>query len=253
MLDIKKSLVIFTSFWDANVIIENKYVLHHDEAENKIYKINLFANQSNFEVASIALSHPDFSSKGLSNLSKCNVYKINELCPTYDLLQRYKEDKNWEKYRKEYYDLIKSRNMKIKSWIESLEEGRAYILCCWENTSKGAHCHREILYEIFNHFDSIKKKVFSIYRHGEKNIERTRLPQNQTFDYPTYPTYSPLFISDLNSGLISRNFSTVSGSGSTFEILNPELEASPLENNDNLSNAIESLLRGNSTDDNEEY
>lgn len=165
-----KSVVIFTNFWDANSVIDFRYLLLHDKKNEKLYRIHLLKKNvpENFSVHSIALSHPDLSKQ--SNMK--DMDRIDFLCPTYDMLKRYKKDHNWDAYQKDFIKLIKKRKDDIKEWAESLKPDWVYFLCCWENTSHGAHCHREILYKAFTESKIMSNKIISIYRHGDKNYKK---------------------------------------------------------------------------------
>lgn len=163
----EKSIVIFTNFWDANTVIDRNSLIVQNSNNEKIYRINFFKDNNvpnNFSVHSIALSHPNLSKqKNMKNMNRLDFF-----CPTYDMLDRYKKDKNWNSYHKDFIALIKKRKSVIREWAESLIPERVYFLCCWENTIKGAHCHREILHKAFTDSKIISKKIFSIYRHGDE-------------------------------------------------------------------------------------
>jgi len=170
MKDEEKSIVLLTNFWDANILIDYGFMLFRPKGQKQAYKLNLIKNKikerRNYSVHSIALSMPPL--KDLSNLGKKEIDCIDHFCPTYDILRRYKNDKNWESYKNDYYKLLKGRRDDLKLWINSLKPQHVYILCCWENTATGAHCHREILFDIFNSSGVAKEKLFSVYRHGNK-------------------------------------------------------------------------------------
>lgn len=169
-----KSIVIFTNFWDADTVINYRFLLFHDLKNQKFYKINLLGDKKgkdiNYSAHSIALSHPDFKNK--SNLK--NINRIDCFCPTYDMLKRYKENHDWDSYRKDFIGLIKKRKEAMKEWAASLIPNRIYFLCCWENTSSGAHCHREILYKAFLDSKVMSKNILPVYRHGNEAKEDNR-------------------------------------------------------------------------------
>lgn len=167
----EKSIIVFSNFWDTNAVIDFRFLFLHDVKNEKLYKINLLKKDNspeNFSVHSIALSHPDFSKE----INVKNMNRIDCLCPTYDMLKRYKKDKNWDAYQKDFLDLIKKRKSVIKDWAMSLKPNWVHFLCCWENTSHGAHCHREILHKVFSESKTISNKIISIYRSGEKNYKK---------------------------------------------------------------------------------
>lgn len=178
-----KSIVILTNFWDADVLINNKQLLINQE--DKAYRINLNNKEKNYEVYSIALSRPDFNDK--KNLK--DISRIDCLCPTYSLLKRYKENKDWEAYEKDFTNLIKSRKEDIKDWASSLKPDFVYFLCCWENTSHGSHCHRDILYKGFKN-SKVITNIIPIYRSGEfkknKKDSKDNTILNNTIYNPSY-------------------------------------------------------------------
>ena len=147
-----KSIVVLTTFWNANAIIENG-ILPDEGIELK-----------DFTVSSIAISHPPLAK--LPHLKGFN--RIDCLCPTYDMLSQYKSDKNWDNYTKDYHKLLMSRKAELKEWIDSLEPNHVYILCCWENTHAGSNCHRALLYEWLKSSKVAMAKTLPIYRHGNK-------------------------------------------------------------------------------------
>ena len=156
-------MCVFTNFWDADTVIGNQFFLLNDSKRQKAYRINLRSTDpKNYSVHSIALSHPDFSKK--PNLK--NMDRIDCFCPTYDMLKRYKADNDWEAYTKGFIELIKKRKNDMKDWMESLATEHIYFLCCWENTTNGAHCHRDILYKAISESKTMTEKIIPIYRSG---------------------------------------------------------------------------------------
>ena len=174
----KKAIVLFTSFWDADSIIGDQYFIVRSNDKKKYSKINLFVdkdgNPENFIVRSIALSHPNLSKLSqLMVLEKgANMTRLDFMCPTYNILKRYKNDKDWDLYQKDFIGLVKQRKDRAKEWIDSLLPDHLYILCCWENTVTGANCHRKILYNLFNKSPSAMKKMVCLYRDGARDYKR---------------------------------------------------------------------------------
>jgi hypothetical protein len=157
-----KPVILFTNFWDANKLLDRKHFLLLND--DKLFKVQLSPNR--YRVYSIALSHPSLSR--LPNIQRefPNLERLNFFCPTYDMLKSHKEGGEWEEYVKDFHKLIKKRKEEIVTWVKSLIPNRAYILCCWENTSGKAHCHRELLYEAFSKSKSLKNRAVYIYRDG---------------------------------------------------------------------------------------
>lgn len=152
---------------------------------NSVYKINIYTDWPNYSVYSIALSHPELTDlKNPSSMTRLDVF-----CPTYDMLKRYKENGDWEAYTKDYWNLLKARKNRMAEWAESLVRDRIYFLCCWENTSGKAHCHREILYQAMKGSKIINEKSLVIYRKGNEIKKRKREQSlNDAMGLATDPT-----------------------------------------------------------------
>jgi len=160
-----KPLVILTNFWDAESLLKKHFVTDSTNAAKTPNLIKL----DNVLVYSIALSHPSFEK--LPTVEKCFQDRITFLCPTYDMLKDYKEDKDWDKYVKRYKALLVQRKETIKTWIRELTNGQIYMLCCWEDTSGKAHCHRDILYRSFINSAFVTEHLKVFYRTGKKTYD----------------------------------------------------------------------------------
>ena len=184
-MKLKKSIVILTSFWDANALLDFKYLFFEFGNSGEVAKLNFLSDDKgkplNYSVNSVALKHPDFTSNKLFNLKKAFSGRLDFFCPTYDLLFRYKEDKNWDSYTKDYKDLLRGRKEPIREWLNNLDTEHIYILCCWENTVGKSHCHRELMYDAFKKSKLAKSKVFPIYRHGNKILNNMSKPDYEEF------------------------------------------------------------------------
>jgi len=155
VIEENKPIVIFTTFWDAQHLISKETVTDKDENNN----IPTHIDFENAEVYSIALSYP-------KNIKLDGMLKLKFFCPTWDILKKYKEDANWAFYVEKFMDILKSRKIHVKNWIKDLDPTKVYILCCWENTSNGAHCHRQLIYEVFKKSQWVKDRMNLVYRHG---------------------------------------------------------------------------------------
>lgn len=168
-----KPILIFTNFWDANVAVRDGYIIVSDEEE--FYKVSLRKNSAgkpeNFEVNSIALQHPPLDKIPDIKNSTGFIHTIDILCPTFNILMERKNGGSWEKYTESFMELVKDRKSDIKNWIKSLEP-KIYLLCCWENTSGEAKCHRQLLYDAFKKSKFILDNALIFYRHGgRKDID----------------------------------------------------------------------------------
>jgi len=163
-----KAITILTSFWDANFVIDCGLTFFPCDKE-KNYKINFNKNDPNYSVYSIALRHPEINEK-LSHLK--NIKTLDFFCPTYDMLKRYKNDNNWKSYTKDYLNLMRKRKEEVRDWMNSLIPDHIYLLCCWENTAFKAKCHRQLLFDAFNHSKLAQEKMISFYSHGEKKMRQ---------------------------------------------------------------------------------
>jgi len=231
-----KPIIIFTTFWDADFLIGNKFLLIDNADKEKAYKIDV----SDGKILSIALSHPDI--KKFKHIKA--IPRIDCFCPTWNILKRYKNDKDWEKYKIDYVNLIKERKDRIKNFIGELEE-KVYFFCCWEDTSLGAKCHRQILYDKFNKSKYMKEKAFLIYRDGKKQYKlniaedsysEVTVASNNIADSNS-AAYSPIAMEPVrifnDSPRVARIFNNrelTQHYTQTFSIPNPPPEQDPEDN-----------------------
>ena len=163
----EKPIIVFTNFWDAEKIINQDHLVSYDE--KSFYKVRLYKDPRNFTVKSIALAHPNLDKLPTIKSLNGNSYSLPRLdffCPTYEMLMDYKQGGSWDDYTTQYRKILKDRKDPIVNWFESLIPGKIYILCCWENTSKGANCHRELIYDAFTQSKTLKDKALYIKRTG---------------------------------------------------------------------------------------
>jgi len=168
-----KPIIVFTTFWDAEFMISNKFCVYYDNQKLGVLYLNYKEIDDNivaenYTVCSIALMHPDLNF--LPNIKEQfnPIRRLDFFCPTFNMLKTYKDDKDWETYTKNFKDLIRNRKDDILSWIDSLKGNHIYILCCWENTVNGSNCHRKLIYDAFTKSKSIKDKAIYVYKHGSK-------------------------------------------------------------------------------------
>ena len=141
-----RPIIIFTTFWEANKII------------------SVMPYSSQFKVHSIALSNPP-----MDKLDKIKeITRLDFFCPNWEILRKYKEDHNWEAYTESFMQLMKGRNKEVIDWFKTLEPNHRYFLCCWENTQKGANCHRQLIYSALKKNEALRSKYHLVYRHGNK-------------------------------------------------------------------------------------
>jgi hypothetical protein len=162
-----KPVVIFTTFWDAAYLVDSKCVLF--DWHGNIKKLNLQSEPCNFSIKSVALSHPSFEKiSKLKGIFRGNRDRLDFFCPSYDLLHKYHKDKDWNYYIEKYKEIMRNNKKDIGDWISSLELNNIYILCCWEDTSGVAKCHRKIIYDTLKTSRIAKDKLILIYRDGGK-------------------------------------------------------------------------------------
>ena len=168
-ISLDKPIVVFTNFWDANASVRDGHMIVSKNDE--YFKLNLLCNSSkkpeNYEVLSIALQHPPLAQLPHIEKTVGFIHTINHLCPTYDILMARKNGGTWEKYTEDFNQLMRHRKLDIKRWIEGLTN-KIHILCCWENTSGKATCHRQLLYDSFSKSTYANSKLLLFYRHGGK-------------------------------------------------------------------------------------
>ena len=155
-----KPVVVLTTFWNANAIIN--YGLLSYQINLITYGINL--DGSNFTVNSIALKNPPLNK--LPHLK--GISRLNFFCPSWDILHRYHNDNDWDAYTKIYYDILKNNKEDIRGWMGNLKEDHVYFLCCWENTLKEAHCHRQLVYDALLASERATQLMTPVYKHGDK-------------------------------------------------------------------------------------
>jgi hypothetical protein len=151
-------IILLTSFWDADKIIGDKQFTFKKDSIFRLMEYPM-----NYDVFSIALAHP--SLEKLKHIqTKLNFGRLDFFCPTYRILMDYKNGGNWDDYVKEYRVLLRKNKKEIMNWMDSLSNNRLYILCCWENISKGANCHRKILHDVFVASKSVCDRAVYILR-----------------------------------------------------------------------------------------
>jgi hypothetical protein len=69
-----------------------------------------------------------------------------------------------------------SNKESVAKFVDSLEPEHIYILCCWENTCKGANCHRKLLCDALSSSGRTKDLANYVYRHGDVNYAKKELP-----------------------------------------------------------------------------
>ena len=141
-----KPTLAFSNFWQANYFVENGIL------------------QDVHAIYSIALKIPQERTILSINGIKC----LEFFCPNWEILNKYHKDKDWEAYTESFIALMKTRNTEAKAWLDSLQKDVVYMLCCWENTSKGAHCHRQLIYDAFKKNKKYSNELNLIYPHGNE-------------------------------------------------------------------------------------
>ena len=149
-----KPVIVFTNFWDAEKLVKMRHFFFWDDTT--LYKIRLNPDPKNYSVQSIALSHPPMERLPCLKADGSDLSRIDCFCPTYELLAKYKDDGDWSSYIPEYISILKRRKDRIVEWIDALKNDHVYILCCWENTSKKAHCHRSLIYDALRRSKTVR-------------------------------------------------------------------------------------------------
>lgn len=181
-----KPVILFTNFWDANTLLSKKHFLV--DVEGSTYRIRLENDQ--YSIYSIALSHPPVEKLPDIKTQFGEFRRLDFFCPTYKILMRYKNDKNWELYTEDFNKLMKDRKSEINDWIDSLAENYLYILCCWENTSRDSKCHRQLIYNAITSSSKLGQKCFYIYRNGSdttsilNNFKKDSISSNHYDEIP---------------------------------------------------------------------
>lgn len=183
-----KPVVIFTTFFEANSKIEQGFIFGYSEKKFIREEIVQYGCQGwNTMAISIALSKPP-----VSKLKSIVCMETEMLfCPTYEMLVNYKKSKDWDIFSKRYMDLLKLRKKSIHEWIDNLEP-KVYFLCCWENTSNGANCHRKILYDAFSKSKFAKSKMVLLYSHGNVKGDFDSDYRGEDIGFSTIPPPPPM-------------------------------------------------------------
>lgn len=165
-----KPIVIFTNFWDAEKALRSEYLVDYDDITMR--KIVFRQDPKNHTVCSIALAHPNLDKLKSIKKGNKNEYALPRLdffCPTYEMLMDYKNGGEWSDYTLKYRSILRERKEVIIEWLDTLEDGHIYLLCCWENTSKKSNCHRKLIYDAFKSSKSLMDKALYIHRDGSWN------------------------------------------------------------------------------------
>jgi hypothetical protein len=142
---------VFTNFWQANYFLQKEITTIP------------------FMIYSIALKNP--SNDKIPYIYE-NIPRLDFFCPTWEILQKYKQDNDWQSYTDAFMILMRERRSGVVAWLNNLEQGYSYYLCCWENTAEGANCHRKLLYDALKKNNKYSDAINLIYLHGnEKNYE----------------------------------------------------------------------------------
>ena len=160
--NIKLPIVVFTNFFDACSLIKSKSLkITHD----KPYHLQLVENP---EIFTVAITTPPKEKLKDIYANYQFIPRLDFFCPTYKLLCEYKENKDWIQYEKIFISIISKNKASIIEWVGSLKNDKVYLLMCWENTSGGAKCHRQILYDKISNSKTLKNKAIWVYRHGNE-------------------------------------------------------------------------------------
>ena len=74
-----------------------------------------------------------------------------DLCPTKEILKKYREDMNWDEYVKSFTKLMKEREIN-KTLNKVISNSGVICLLCSEDTPD--KCHRRLIAEYYREFDS---------------------------------------------------------------------------------------------------
>ena len=228
---IKKPILLFTNFLDAEQILKNGFVFL--KYKNKFAKIDF----KNKPVYSVSLLTP----KNIKSIT------LDCFCPHYSIYERYKEDKNWDKFKSAYINQLKSKKIEIKKWIKnklSLQpimgdvgtSNKIDLFCSWD---LGTKCHRKIVFDLLSSSRLIRERSHLIYREGKFTTKD--LKKNETTDYKTKEALSKLKDSFFNDDSNIKSYSlSVSPDYISDELVhasNYSLEVLPLHHGISYANA----------------
>ena len=153
-----KPIVIFTTFFDANWVIGQGKFLAETDFGVTLVKL------SRYEVFSIATSHPSLTR--LQNIR--SMRNLSFLSPDYEWVHDYHIDKDWAKYKRKYILRLKYVKNEVILFLSELKNDTVYFLCCWEDTTKHPHCHRQIIFDACTKSETVRDKAMYIYRDGSQ-------------------------------------------------------------------------------------
>lgn len=87
----------------------------------------------------------------LENLLGIKYSYEPDLCPTEEILRKYRKDKNWAEYVKSFTKLMKEREMH-KTLKRVISNSDGICLLCSEDTPD--KCHRRLVAEYYKNFDN---------------------------------------------------------------------------------------------------
>jgi len=144
---LNKPTLVFTNFWQVNYFLQKEIITIP------------------FIIYSIALKNP--SNDKIPYIDE-NVARLDFFCPTWEILQKYKQDNDWQSYTNAFMALMKARKSIVIDWLNDLDPTHSYYLCCWENTSEGTNCHRKLLYDALQKSKKYSEQINLIYLHGNE-------------------------------------------------------------------------------------
>ena len=151
-----KPCLVFSTLWFAEKCLKDRQFCVAVDDEKYLH-IDL--HDEDYELYSIALYPP-------KDIQLCHEAGLKtpptEFVPTSAMLHSYKQTRDWDAYLKQFIARLKGGKESVKRFVESLQEDTVYFMCCWENTSKGAKCHRRIVYDALKH-SQLGKNLSLIY------------------------------------------------------------------------------------------
>lgn len=129
-----------------------------------------------FDAKRIHLSHPEYAyfaiSNGIPKNMDTSIFKrLDFFTPEWEEVKKNKDGGSWEDFSKAMFIKMKISALDIARFINDVvadREVNTFVLCCWENTCKGARCHRQIVHDFLKANKKLASMISLEYRHGNE-------------------------------------------------------------------------------------
>lgn len=100
-----------------------------------------------------------------------HIVKLSFFVPEWREVKNLKDGGAWSDFENAFMQKLKKDSTEITKWInEIIITDNTYVLCCWENTSGVAKCHRQILFNWLSMNKKLANLISIEYRHGNERV-----------------------------------------------------------------------------------